>query len=93
VTPEEKAAFKKLVPEAVTERELAGDPIEEKIDKPRGTINRSGHQGLDADRLVRGAPSGTEDLFKLYAESIVGEEHLERIIGEARDRCEGAADK
>jgi phosphoglucomutase len=86
VTRDEKAAFKKLTPEAVTAAKLAGDPIVSKITKAPGNgqsiggIKVSTRNGWFAAR-----PSGTEDLYKLYAESFVSEEHLERIIREAQD--------
>jgi hypothetical protein len=41
-------------------------------------------EGRRRARLVRARPSGTEDMYKLYAESLRGEEHLERILVEAK---------
>jgi phosphoglucomutase len=84
-TPEEKAAFKKLTAEAVTDTRLAGDPIEAKITKapgngaPIGGLKVSTRNGWFAAR-----PSGTENLYKLYAESFVSADHLEAILREAR---------
>ncbi len=83
-TPAQKAALKKLSPEMVTARELAGDPILAKLtrapgnDAPIGGLKVVGENGWFAAR-----PSGTEDIYKIYAESFLGEEHLERILSEA----------
>jgi phosphoglucomutase len=71
-TPEQKAALGELSPDHVTASELAGEPITEVLTTAPGN----------------GAPIGgvkvvTEDVYKVYAESFRGEEHLERILEEA----------
>ncbi|MHB8893373.1 MAG: phosphoglucomutase (alpha-D-glucose-1,6-bisphosphate-dependent) [Candidatus Limnocylindrales bacterium] len=84
-TPEVKAALGRLAPEAVTATTLAGDPITAKLtrapgnDAPIGGLKVVSTEGWFAAR-----PSGTENVTKLYAESFRGEEHLGRILDEAR---------
>src|SRR4051794_19393210 len=66
--------------------ELAGEPVRDVLfnapanDAPIGGVKVVAEHGWFAAR-----PSGTEDIYKLYAESLEGEEHLERIIEEARE--------
>jgi phosphoglucomutase len=85
-TPAEKAAFKRLTPEAVTATTLAGDPIEAKLTRapgngaPIGGLKVTTAQGWFAAR-----PSGTENVYKLYAESFRDAEHLGRLVAEARE--------
>jgi phosphoglucomutase len=85
-TPEQKAILARLSPEQVTAKELAGDPIETMLTKapgngaPIGGLKVVTRRGWFAAR-----PSGTEDVYKLYAESFAGEEHLRRIQEEARE--------
>ena len=84
-TPEVKAALGRLSPGDVTATTLAGDPITAKLtrapgnDAPIGGLKVTTDQGWFAAR-----PSGTENVTKLYAESFRGEEHLGRILDEAR---------
>ncbi|HEY2958585.1 MAG TPA: phosphoglucomutase (alpha-D-glucose-1,6-bisphosphate-dependent) [Actinomycetota bacterium] len=84
-TPEQKAALKKLSAEDVDAGELAGEPITRVLttapgnDAPIGGLKVATGHGWFAAR-----PSGTEDVYKVYAESFLGEEHLERIIEEAQ---------
>ncbi len=84
-TPEIKAALGRLSPDAVTATTLAGDPITARLtrapgnDAPIGGLKVVSTEGWFAAR-----PSGTENVTKLYAESFRGEEHLDRILEEAR---------
>lgn len=84
-TREQKEKLKKLSPDAVKASTLAGDPITARLtkapgnDAPIGGLKVATEYGWFAAR-----PSGTEDIYKLYAESFRGEEHLQRIIDEAR---------
>ena len=84
-TPEIKAALGRLSPHAVTATTLAGDPITARLtrapgnDAPIGGLKVVSTEGWFAAR-----PSGTENVTKLYAESFRGEEHLDRILEEAR---------
>jgi phosphoglucomutase len=84
-TPEQKAALAKLAPEAVTATELAGEPITAKLSHAPG--NGAAIGGLKvqtADAWFAARPSGTEDVYKLYAESLRGEDHLRQVQEEAR---------
>jgi len=84
-TPEQKAKLAALSPEEVPGGELAGDPIETILTKapsngaPIGGMKVGTKKGWFAAR-----PSGTEDVYKIYAESFAGEEHLRRIQHEAQ---------
>ncbi|MFN8095382.1 MAG: phosphoglucomutase (alpha-D-glucose-1,6-bisphosphate-dependent) [Vicinamibacteria bacterium] len=84
-TREQKAALGKLSPSSVAAAELAGEPILAKLtrapgnDAPIGGLKVVTENGWFAAR-----PSGTEDVYKLYAESFNGADHLKRIQGEAR---------
>jgi phosphoglucomutase len=83
-TPEQKAALGKLSPEHVKASELAGEPITGVLTAapgngaPIGGVKITTEHGWFAAR-----PSGTENVYKVYAESFLGEEHLERILDEA----------
>ena len=84
--PETKEKLLELEPDDITANELAGEPIERVLtkapgnDAPIGGVKVVAEHGWFAAR-----PSGTEDIYKLYAESLRGEEHLEQIIGEAQE--------
>ena len=85
-TPEQKAKLKNLSASSITARELAGDPIEYAItkapynDAPIGGLKVGSTRGWFAAR-----PSGTENIYKIYAESFVDREHLSRIQEQARE--------
>ncbi|QEG43111.1 phosphoglucomutase (alpha-D-glucose-1,6-bisphosphate-dependent) [Roseimaritima ulvae] len=84
-TPEQKNALKALSPESVRSQELAGDPIEAKLTEAPG--NQAAIGGLKVvtkNGWFAARPSGTEDIYKIYAESFLGAEHLERIQTEAK---------
>jgi phosphoglucomutase len=83
-TAEQKRALKALQPEALGAKELAGEPIIAKLTKAPGNGADIGGLKVVAQTgwfAVR--PSGTEDLCKIYAESLRSEEHLKRIQEEA----------
>ncbi len=85
-TREQKAALAKLSPDDVTAATLAGDKIVDKLtrapgnDAPIGGLKVVSEHGWFAAR-----PSGTEDVYKLYAESFKGPDHLAQIQDEARE--------
>jgi len=87
----EKAVLAALSPEMVKADKLAGDPITAKLTKapcnnaPIGGLKVSTEFGWFAAR-----PSGTEDIYKIYAESLKGAEHLARIQSEAREIVDAA---
>jgi phosphoglucomutase len=84
-TPELKAALGRLTPDAVTATVLAGDPITAKLTRAPGNDAPIGGLKVVTDQAWFAArPSGTENVTKLYAESFHGEDHLGRVIEEAR---------
>jgi phosphoglucomutase len=84
-TPEEKALLKELSPEAVTATELAGEPIAAKLTRAPGNgAPIGGLKVVAASGWFAARPSGTEDLYKIYAESFKDRRHLEAILDEAR---------
>jgi phosphoglucomutase len=83
-TPEQKAKLRKLSPEAVVESSLAGDPITGKLTRAPG--NGAPIDGLKvttAHGWFAARPSGTENVYKIYAESFQNEAHLNTILTEA----------
>jgi phosphoglucomutase len=85
-TPAQKSALKKLSPEAVSADTLAGEPIRAKLTKAPGNGAAIGGLKVTADNgWFAARPSGTEDVYKVYAESFRGEEHLSAILSEARE--------
>ena len=84
-SPQQKAAFKKLSPESVTARELAGEPIRAKLTKAPGNgADLGGLKVVTDNGWFAARPSGTENLYKLYAESFLSEAHLAAIVREAQ---------
>jgi len=84
-TREQKAVLSKLSPSQVTASELAGNPITDKLTSAPGNGAAIGGLKVVTDRgWFAARPSGTEDVYKLYAESFDGPEHLARIQDEAR---------
>jgi phosphoglucomutase len=84
-TPEQKARLAKLSPEAVKESDLAGEPIMAKLTSAPG--NKAPIGGLKvvaANGWFAARPSGTENIYKIYAESFKDESHLEAIAEEAQ---------
>ncbi len=85
-SPEEKARFKNLQPEGVTASALAGDPITAKLTKAPGNhAPIGGLKVVSTGGWFAARPSGTENIYKLYAESFRGEAHLAAIVSEARE--------
>jgi phosphoglucomutase len=84
-TPEQKAILKKLSPRQVTSTTLAGEKIESILTQapgnnaPIGGLKVTAKKGWFAAR-----PSGTEDIYKIYAESFIGKDHLYRLEEEAQ---------
>jgi len=84
-TPAEKAGFTRLTPEAVMAATLAGDPIESKLTRAPGNgAPIGGRKVTTAQGWFAARPSGTENVYKLYAESFRDAGHLDRIVQEAR---------
>ena len=84
-TREEKAKLAKLSPDAVTATELAGEPITAKLtEAPGNGAALGGLKVVTESGWFAARPSGTEDVYKIYAESFRGAEHLTQIQQEAR---------
>lgn len=89
-TPAQKDLLKRLTPEQVPFKELAGEKITTIMtrapgnDAPIGGVKVVSRSGWFAAR-----PSGTEDVYKIYAESFKGEAHLERIFADAEEMISG----
>jgi phosphoglucomutase len=84
-TKEQKAALLKLSPADIRTAQLAGDPIEQMlVNAPGNGAAIGGLKVITANGWFAARPSGTEDIYKLYAESFRGAEHLQRIQTEAR---------
>jgi phosphoglucomutase len=84
-TPEQKALLGKLAPSQVTAKELAGDPIEAILTNAPGDNNAIGGLKVTTrNGWFAARPSGTENIYKIYAESFVSEKHLREIQEEAR---------
>ena len=83
---EEKAALAALSPEAVTAESLAGEPITAKLTTAPGNGARIGGLKVVTESAWFAArPSGTEDVYKIYAESFKGKEHLAEVQAEAKE--------
>ncbi|NWF53281.1 MAG: alpha-D-glucose phosphate-specific phosphoglucomutase [Syntrophaceae bacterium] len=84
-TPEQKNRLKGLSPEAVPGRELAGEPILAKLTRAPGNGGALGGLKVVAENgWFAARPSGTENIYKLYAESFKSQSHLESIVDEAQ---------
>lgn len=82
----QKAALAKLAPESVSATELAGEPITAKLSHAPGNGAAIGGLKVQTEHAWFAArPSGTEDVYKLYAESLRGPEHLAQVQAEARE--------
>ncbi len=84
-TAEQKKKLSRLSPAQVTAREVAGEPVLQVLDKAPG--NGAGIGGIKvvcANGWFAARPSGTEAIYKIYAESFRGAEHLEQILAEAQ---------
>ena len=90
-SPQQKATLSNLSPDGVQESQLAGEPITARLtrapgnDAPIGGLKVVATNGWFAAR-----PSGTENVLKIYAESLVSEKHLDTIMAEARQIVDSA---
>ncbi|WP_163780604.1 phosphoglucomutase (alpha-D-glucose-1,6-bisphosphate-dependent) [Myxococcus vastator] len=84
-TAAQKAALKKLSPEAVKATTLAGEPILQRLTRaPGNNADIGGLKVVAENGWFAARPSGTEDVYKIYAESFRDEAHLQAILQEAR---------
>jgi phosphoglucomutase len=84
-TTEQKAILSRLSPAAIRTDMLGGEPIARMLTKAPGSENPIGGLKVETENgWFAARPSGTEAVYKLYAESFRGEEHLRRIQAEAQ---------
>jgi phosphoglucomutase len=84
-TPAQKSALKKLSPEAVKATELAGEPITARLTRaPGNNAAIGGLKVVTASGWFAARPSGTENIYKIYAESFKDQAHLDAIVKEAQ---------
>ncbi|GAB3605028.1 phosphoglucomutase (alpha-D-glucose-1,6-bisphosphate-dependent) [Conyzicola nivalis] len=90
-TKTQKAALAKLNGSAITAETLAGDPIVARLSEAPGNGAAVGGVKVVTEKAWFAArPSGTEDVYKIYAESFVGPEHLARVQAEAKEIVDAA---
>jgi phosphoglucomutase len=90
-TPEQKAKLGKLAPESVTAATLAGEPITAKLTRaPGNDAPIGGLKVVAANGWFAARPSGTENIYKIYAESFKDERHLQAIVAEAQQIVDDA---
>src|SRR5262249_2305213 len=85
-TPEQKKRLAQLSPEAVKAAKLAGEPITSKLTRAPG--NRAPIGGLKVvakSGWFAARPSGTENVYKIYAESFKDQAHLDNLVAEAQE--------
>ncbi|MGA8056003.1 MAG: alpha-D-glucose phosphate-specific phosphoglucomutase, partial [Burkholderiales bacterium] len=84
-TPEQKSKLGKLSPEAVSASTLAGEAITAKLTQaPGNNAAIGGLKVIAANGWFAARPSGTENIYKIYAESFKDERHLQAIVTEAQ---------
>jgi phosphoglucomutase len=84
-SPEQKATLQKLSPEAVTDSQMAGEPITAKLTRaPGNNAPVGGLKVVTASGWFAARPSGTENIYKIYAESFRDQTHLDTIVSEAQ---------
>jgi phosphoglucomutase len=84
-TPAQKRALKSLAPEHVAAQTLAGEPVVARLTRaPGNNASIGGLKVVARNGWFAARPSGTEDVYKIYAESFAGPEHLARIQSEAQ---------
>jgi len=84
-SPEQKDRLRKLAPQSVQATTMAGEPITAKLTRaPGNNAPIGGLKVLTANGWFAARPSGTEDIYKIYAESFKNEAHLAAIVAEAQ---------
>ena len=90
-TPEQKAKLSRLSPDTVTASELAGEPIIQKLSRaPGNDAAIGGLKIVTANGWFAARPSGTEAVYKIYAESFRDEAHLENLVSSGREIVQDA---
>jgi phosphoglucomutase len=90
-SPEQKSKLQQLSPDAVKESGLAGEPIMAKLTRaPGNNASIGGLKVVAKTGWFAARPSGTEDIYKIYAESFQSEQHLNSIVTEAQNMVNNA---
>lgn len=90
-TPEQKARLQKLSAEAVREQTLAGEPITARLTRaPGNNAPIGGLKVVTANGWFAARPSGTENIYKIYAESFRGADHLHALVSQAQELVDTA---
>jgi phosphoglucomutase len=90
-TPEQKQALARLSPEQILSSELAGEKIQNILTQAPGNgAAIGGLKVVSENGWFAARPSGTEDIYKIYAESFAGADHLRRILEEAQTLVDAA---
>lgn len=90
-SPQQKAKLAKLTPDQLKTDQLAGEPITQVIDKaPGNDAPIGGIKAITASGWFAARPSGTEAIYKIYAESFKDAEHLQSILAQAQKTVDGA---
>lgn len=91
ISPDEKAIMANLTAEMIVAKEIAGEPITEKLTKAPGNgASIGGLKILSLNGWFAVRPSGTENIYKIYAESFKSESHLQTIVNEAHQIVKNA---
>lgn len=91
ISHEEKVAMASLSPDMVTAKEIAGEPITDKLtNAPGNGASIGGLKILSKNGWFAIRPSGTENIYKIYAESFKSENHLQDIVNDAREIVKNA---
>ena len=89
--PQQKAVLSNLSPELISASSLAGEPILAKLTRAPGNDQAIGGLKVVTEHAWFAArPSGTENVYKIYAESFLGADHLETVMQEAQQVVEAA---
>ncbi len=84
-TPEQKQKLSKLSPAQITASAMAGEKIESVLDRaPGNNAGLGGIKVMTANAWFAARPSGTENIYKVYGESFLGEDHLRQVLEEAQ---------
>ena len=90
-TPAQKKLLSKLAPQQVHSTELAGEAIQSILSHAPGNNEAiGGLKVMTANGWFAARPSGTEDIYKIYAESFLGDAHLQRLVAEAQELVNAA---
>jgi phosphoglucomutase len=91
---EQKKALSQLNPGQIQSKEMAGEPIRSMLTNAPGNNAAIGGLKVSTDNgWFAARPSGTEEIYKIYAESFLGKEHLQRILDDAQNIVDKAIGK